>query len=246
MIRLAALLPGAGCRRIADTFDALHRDTRSMTVGKSYVAVQLRRHQEEIVRRRRQLKHRRPRPLPRNRIWGLDLTYVDGVRGPRTVLGLIDHGSRACLLLRETRRKTAVVVLRHLLDAIQRYGSPQAIRTDNEPFFTSRLFRLGLLLLGIRHQRTRRCVPWQNGRIERLFGTFKAAWRAWTAKAGVPAQLQPELDLFRAWYNHVRPHQHLDGRTPAEAWDGKSRKGGRRARYACEWDGALTGFYLPP
>ena len=84
------------------------------------------------------------------------------------------------------------------------------------------------------------------GRIERLFGTFKEAWRGWIAAAGIPTLLQPELDLFRSWYNFVRPHQHVDGRAPAEAWDGKPRKGGRRARYVCEWEGVLTGFFLPP
>lgn len=25
---------------------------------------------------------------------------------------------------------------------------------------------------------------------------------------------------FRLWYDHVRPHQHLQGLTPAEVWDG--------------------------
>ncbi len=41
----------------------------------------------------------------------------------------------------------------------------------------------------------------------------------------MPIQLSAEpkknLDIFRFWYNHVRPHQHLDGLTPAQHWSGK-------------------------
>ncbi|NIP27488.1 MAG: DDE-type integrase/transposase/recombinase, partial [Phycisphaerae bacterium] len=63
--------------------------------------------------------------------------------------------------------------LRHLLDAIERYGKPKFLRTDNETVFTSRLFRFGLWLLGIKHQRTDKGCPWMNGRVERFFGTLK-------------------------------------------------------------------------
>jgi transposase InsO family protein len=60
-----------------------------------------------------------------------------------------------------------------LAQAIRRYGKPRILRTDNEAVFTSRTFRLGLLLLGIRHQRIDAHCPWQNGRMERFFGTLK-------------------------------------------------------------------------
>ncbi|OGS97669.1 MAG: hypothetical protein A3H31_12150 [Gallionellales bacterium RIFCSPLOWO2_02_FULL_57_47] len=80
------------------------------------------------------------------------------------------------------------------------------------------MFRRGLKLLGIRHQLTDPGCPWQNGRIERLFGTLKEKLDQWQ----VPniAQLNCDLSTFRYWYNHVRPHQNHDGRTPAEAWSG--------------------------
>ena len=54
---------------------------------------------------------------------------------------------------------------------------------------------------------------------------------------------QAELDLYRAWYNGVRPHQHLEGEVvPAEAWAGK-RLRSSRGRYFAAWEGVLTGFY---
>lgn len=133
-------------------------------------------------------------------------------------------------------------ILQVILDTCRRFGRPAVIRTDNESVFVSHLFRLGLWLLGIRHQRTAPFAPWQNGRIERLFGTFKAALRLRSAPLN---DVQGGLNLFRCWYNHVRPHQHLDGLTPAEAWDGL--RFGKRGKpfYFNEWDEALTGFFFP-
>jgi len=57
IVRMKALMPDAGCRRIADTFNrrlARHRETgRRMTVGKSFVADTMRRHRYEIESRAR-------------------------------------------------------------------------------------------------------------------------------------------------------------------------------------------------
>jgi putative transposase len=69
--------------------------------------------------------------------------------------------------------KKSWTLLGHVCLAIGRYGKPKAIRTDNEAVFTSRLFKLFLTVAGIKHQRTHLHSPWQNGRIERLFGTLK-------------------------------------------------------------------------
>jgi len=69
--------------------------------------------------------------------------------------------------------KSSWTLVRKLAESIRRFGKPQAVRTDNEPVFTSRVFRAALLLLGIRHQRTDLHCPWQNGRVERFFGTLK-------------------------------------------------------------------------
>lgn len=56
------------------------------------------------------------------------------------------------------------------------------------------------------------------------------------------ADLDLEMQRFRAWYNYLRPHQHLGGRTPADAWEGRTtRVAGGRKLYQ-EWGGALRGF----
>jgi hypothetical protein len=51
--------------------------------------------------------------------------------------------------------------------------------------------------------------------------------------------LRRKLVEFRLWYSHARPHQHLRGRTPAEAWHGRAKATGFMERW-CAWDGRLV------
>jgi len=245
VIRLKALMPNAGCRSIANIFNRRFTASRRMRVGKSFVADTIRRHRYEIEILRRKIKHRVPRALPRNLIWGLDLTgKTDEMGKLHMIFGLIDHGSRALLGLMALPNKCSWTLLGHLFLAIGKYGRPRAIRTDNEACFTSRLFRTVLFLLGIRHQRSDPGCPWQNGRIERLFGTLKGKMN-WLEVATFEA-LDLALGEFRFWYNHVRPHQHLGGATPAEAWMGVNPFAAKiKNEYWFEaWDGLLQGYYL--
>lgn len=67
-----------------------------------------------------------------------------------------------CLGLKALEDKASITLLKALILAIENYGKPKAIRTDNEAVFTSRLFNFGLWLLGIRHQRTMLHCPWHD------------------------------------------------------------------------------------
>ncbi len=245
IVRLKALMPHAGCRAIADICNRRFAASRNVTVGKTFVHQTLQRHDHEIQVLHRRLKHAKPIDVPCNLIWGLDLTGKTDAQGRlHSLLGILDHGSRALLRLHALRDKTSRTLLACLRETIHAYGKPKVIRTDNEAIFTSREFCSGLKRLGIRHQRTDPGCPWQNGRIERLFGTLKQKLDQWQ----VPdfAQLNHDLDLFRRWYNHVRPHQNLDGRTPAEAWRGANPYTTKpRCEYWFEaWGGLLTGYGL--
>jgi putative transposase len=104
---------------------------------------------------------------------------------------------------------------------IGRYGKPKRIRTDNEAIFASWVFTTFLKLAGIRHQRIKTCAPWQNGRMERLFGTLKPLLRQLVIPT--KAALQIALEEFALFYNHARPHQNLNGLTPAQKWDGLAK-----------------------
>lgn len=190
-----------------------------MTVSKTYVADTCRRHQYLILHARRRLKHRVPRPMPRNRVWGCDLlTKTDQQGRAHLALAIIDHASRACLRLQRLSDKSSLRLFRKLVHTMKQYGPPHFLRTDNEAVFVSRLFRLGLWLVGIRQQRIDPGCPWRNGRVERFIGTVKRELRY--EKLTGRHDVAHKLTVIRAWYNHARPHDHLQGRTPAEVWAG--------------------------
>jgi transposase InsO family protein len=245
VVRLKALMPDAGCRTVAHVFNRRYAVSRKMTVGKTFVADAMRRHRYEIEVMRRTLKHRVPPALPRNLVWAMDLTGKgDAMGNMHMIFGLVDHGSRALLSLAALPDKCSWTLLGHLFLAIGKYGKPRAVRTDNEACFTSRLFRTVLFLAGIRHQHSDPHCPWQNGRIERLFGTLKQKLDQWEV-AGFEA-LKGSLAEFRFFYNFVRPHQHLQGRTPHEAWN-RADPFAHRAKlrwWFTAWDGVLQGEYL--
>ncbi len=245
IIRLKARMPQAGCRSIADICNRRFAASRKVTVGKTWVHQVLQRHDYEIQILRRKLKHAKPKAVPRNFIWGIDLTGKTDTRGSlHFLLGILDHGSRALLHLQALHDKTSRTLIACIGEVIRTKGKPKIIRTDNEAIFTSKQFRLGLKKLGIRHQLTDPGCPWQNGRIERLFGTLKDKLDNWIV-TGIE-QLNADLATFSHWYNHIRPHQNLDGRTPAEVWSGISpyAKPPKQEQWFEAWDGLLAGYCL--
>ena len=244
ILSYAARFAETGCRKFADIFNRRHA-ADGWTVGKTFVSDLLRDHQYEIQQRRREWRRRRYLPGTPNRVWGVDGTGNVDVQGQQHfLLGVIDHGTRRCLDLQALKDKASITIVRVLLDVIERHGKPNAIRTDNEAIFRSPIFRLALKLLDIRHQRIDLHSPWQNGRIERFFGTLKS--KLDRLIVADHEALNESLGIFRYWYNQVRPHQHLQGRTPHEVWHGIDiyRRSIRRCVEYEAWEGLLQGECL--
>lgn len=244
VIRLSALMPNNGCCKIASTFNRLNQHKKSMTVSKSFVSYTVKNHYYEVQCLRQTIKHKRSPAFPSHQLWSTDLTHsIDDQQCPHTLLGIMDNGSRYCVSLKKVGNKTSITLLRVLLDAIETYGKPKQLRTDNEACFTSRLFCFSLWCLGIHHQRSDKHCPWQNGKIERFFGTFKERLHHYRLSA---KYIERDLIQYTDWYNYVRPHDHLNGKTPAEQHAKKQANQQGNSHYIRFWRGALTGFYLPP
>jgi putative transposase len=216
VLRLATEAPEAGCRTLANVFNRQHPET-GVTVGKTYVHTIIQTYRLSIAVKNREL-HGIASACPIRHVWAIDLTEHRLVANQtQSILGILDHGSRAVLTLASLREKSSIAILRLLLDAIEYYGKPKSIRTDNEAVFSAWVFAFALQWLGIRHQRTRPHCPWMNGRIERAWSTFKQLLRRFDIRSEV--ELQATLELLRETYHQQRPHQSLSGHTPAEAWD---------------------------
>lgn len=94
-----------------------------------------------------------------------------------------------------------------------------------------------------KQQRTDVASPWQNGRIERFFGTFKGNIKQ--VVFDNTNSIQPQLDIFNVWYNQLRTHENIGGFTPKEVWSNKRVLNYDDAVLATAWDGVLTGYYFP-
>jgi hypothetical protein len=204
IIKLKAIDKNLSHRIIAEIFNSKFENE---SVSKTCVGYTLKNYHYEILEMRKNFKNKKPYDVKFNSIWGTDLTFIN--RQP--ILGIIEHNSRKCLELIPLRQKSSVAVLKALLTILEKYPKPNAIRTDNEIVFKSKLMKFGLWFLNIRHQTTDLNSPWQNGRIERLFGTFK----------NTLALSQYDKDdlgyltySFQWWYNNIRFHQNLDYETP--------------------------------
>lgn len=132
VIRLKALMVHDGCRKIADVFNRLYGNKRKMTVGKTYVYNTIKQYEYDVWVLRRNIKNRKPRPMPKNVIWSLDLTQIKDVENRNhSLFGIIDSGIRACLTLRQMPDKLSITLLRALCDTIEQYGKPKTVRTDD-------------------------------------------------------------------------------------------------------------------
>ena len=216
VIRLKALMPQEGCRTIVAAFNARNAHCGD-SVGKRFVAQTLKQQGAAVLRLRQQIRNRKRAQGPRNRFWGMDITFTSDGSKTSPVFGILDHGTRRLLSLRRLGDRASIGVLHLLLDGIECYGKPRFLRTANESLFNSRLLRFTLWILGTRKQTTDPLRPWQNGRIERLFRTLKERIYPWWQAVGIPDDIQVEVDTKRHWYNYARPHQSLSGITPAMA-----------------------------
>ncbi len=198
-------MPTASCRTLSLVFNQGHH--KKETIGKTFVDYTLRKHRYEIQIERRKIKSRPAHKIPFNKVWGMDITFVQ----EQPILGVIEHHSRKSLTFIPLKQKTSIAILRRLLDILDTTPKPQYIRTDNEICFNSKLINFGLWILGIQHQTIDKHCPWQNGRIERYFGTLKATLK------NLPKQETSDIlylmHSFEFWYNQIRMHQNLDNQT---------------------------------
>ena len=74
IIHLKALMrEGGTCRAIEKSFNRRFARKKHMTVGRIFVNELIRKHRYQVELEQRRIKNRKPRLMPRNLVWGLDL-----------------------------------------------------------------------------------------------------------------------------------------------------------------------------
>jgi len=164
-----------------------------------------------------------------NELWCVDFKGQFKTRDGRYCypLTVTDRYSRyliGCQGLLSTETRGAKEVFKHLFE---KYGLPNAIRSDNgTPFASTALGRLSELSvwwiqLGIRPELIQPGKPQQNGQHERMHRTLKAET---THPPG--ANLAGQQRLFNRFireYNQIRPHEGIELLTPASIYKASSR-----------------------
>ena len=206
-----------------------------------------------ILRRRRgevvamdQLRKEQPRRISITkplRLWGIDLTLVRLLGFfPIWLLGVVDyHGSRLVTLQRCLPTTAAVTSVLERLFA--EHGVPHRLLSDNGPQFTSLDFELFLATNSVDHTRIRPAHPWTNGRVERVFRTFKETVFDCIWLFASVGQIDRYCADFMQFYNRDRPHSSYEGRTPNEVFFGHKRKAPAKARVTY-FDGQLNWYRL--
>lgn len=142
------------------------------------------------------------------------------------VYQVIDDRARAMLATYVGRQpgqgETAEDAIRVIDEAIAAYQVPQMLLTDNGPAFNqTRLGRRSRLVehveaMGCRAITGRPYHPQTQGKDERVHATTQR-WLRKQPTPTTPEELQALLAEFDRIYNHHRPHQSLQMRTPARA-----------------------------
>ena len=176
-------------------------------------------------RRRRSDYIRWERPAPMM-LWQLDVTasvfLVDG--GELKIVTGVDDHSRFCVLAKVVARATARAVCAAFCEAMDDYGVPEEVLTDNGKVFTGRFTRpVGVEVLfericrenAITARLTKPRSPTTTGKIERLHQSLQDELLDDHGPFETIEAAQQALDAWRDDYNRDRPHQSLDMAAPA-------------------------------
>ncbi|WSI29385.1 IS481 family transposase (plasmid) [Streptomyces sp. NBC_01343] len=185
---------------------------------------------EPGVRRRKRSDYKRWQRDRAMQLWQMDIVggvmLVDPVTGELTeakiVTGVDDH-SRYCVIASVVERATGRAVCAAFARALQAFGVPEEVLTDNGKQFTDRFGQGGEVLFdricrenGIAHRLTQPASPTTTGKVERFHQTLRRELLDDCGAFESIEEAQAALDEWVQEYNSDRPHQALDMHSPAD------------------------------
>ncbi len=162
------------------------------------------------------VRQRATRP---NQVWSWDFVEDQTERGSKLrMLTLIDEYTRQCLAVHVAWSIRAVDVITVVEAAMERYGTPQHLRSDNGPEFIANAIQDGLKAKEVKAIYIKPGSPWENGHIE----SFHDKFRDECLNREIFGSLLEAKVLVEQWridYNTNRPHSSLRYQTPQEVAD---------------------------
>ena len=152
-----------------------------------------------------------------NHVWASDITYIPMANGFLYLVAIIDWASRAVLAWRLSNTMDSAFCVEALEEALKRYGRPRIFNTDQGAQFTSAAFTGKLEAAGVAISMDGRGRFMDNIFIERLWRSIKYEEVHLKAYAD-GREARAGIGQWMEFYNHRRPHQAMDNRTPMAVW----------------------------
>lgn len=154
-------------------------------------------------------------------VWMVDVTEVQAsLGGTLHVAGVFDAFSRVPLVLQTFERKPGASAMARLLEkAVRAFGKAEYVITDQGGEFDG-LFRKTVARLGIIQRFGTVGHIFATARLERFWRTLKETANLNDDRPLTVEDLERRLERTLTYYLCFRPHQGLNGATPAEAFVG--------------------------
>ncbi|PPE76756.1 IS3 family transposase [Kaistia algarum] len=150
-----------------------------------------------------------------NQVWSTDITYIPMAKGFVYLCAVIDWHSRKVLAHRVSISMEMDFCISALNEAIEKYGSPEILNTDQGSQFTSDAFIDVLKSNGIQISMDGKGRWVDNVMVERLWRSVKYEEVYLKAYSSV-TDAKKQLSAYFEFYNLKRPHSSLDKMTPNE------------------------------
>lgn len=155
-----------------------------------------------------------------NQVWCTDITYIPLAKGFAYLVAIMDWHSRKVLSWRLSNTLETDFCIEALEEALRRHGKPEIFNTDQGSQFTSTDFTDVLLAAGVRISMDGKGRWMDNVFIERLWRSLKYEEVYLKAYDSIP-DARRQIGLYLERYNHWRPHQSLENRTPDDVFFGR-------------------------
>ena len=148
-----------------------------------------------------------------NQYWSIDITYIKMYRHHMYLAAIIDWYSRKIVGWRLADTLETYHVLEAVRDAVERYGTPAILNSDQGSQFTSKEYRSLLKEYHITQSMDGRKRWADNIMVARWFRSLKQE-EIYINEYRTPRELRHAVGEYIRKYNTIRPHQALDNKTP--------------------------------
>ena len=146
--------------------------------------------------------------------WAQDFTYLWFERSMHYLAVVLDLKTRQVVGWRLGLRHSPELTHEALLDALSKHQSPAILHSDQGSEYFSYKHQLTCERFEIQLSASNKASPWQNGFMERWFGTFKREFGNLNQYRDL-SELHEAIALQIYYYNHERIHSAL-GMSPTK------------------------------